>query len=102
MHGSRATASYHVLPEILQMLIVVGDDGQQSLAIAGLAGHSVGALPGEQTGDPLLIAGDDDLFARLKSFNQLRQAGLGFFEVYGGHGTTPPPPLPSVLPPTHG
>jgi hypothetical protein len=71
------------------MLIVGGDDGQHSLAVAGLAGLSLGSFLGQQPGHRLLVAGDDDLLARLKPFDQLQQAGLGFFEGDGGHGATP-------------
>jgi hypothetical protein len=71
------------------MFIVIGDDGKQTPAVAGLTGLSLGSFLGQQPGDRRPIAGNDNFLARLKRFDQLRQTGLGFFESDGGHGTTP-------------
>jgi hypothetical protein len=65
------------------VLIIVGNDGRHSIAVARLTGFSSPPFLGHEPGYGFLVPGDDDRLARLKLVDQLWQMGLSFFEGDG-------------------
>ena len=78
--GYPAAASSHVLRKVLQMLIIVGQDGQHSLAVAGLPRLSLRRFRRRQPGHRPFAPCDEQGFPGWKPLNQLCQMGPGFFE----------------------
>jgi hypothetical protein len=67
-----------VLSEILEMLVIFGNDGKYALGaawlpwLAGIVGRA------DQLGDRLVLFDDEHLFAGPQLIYQLRQVCLGF------------------------
>src|SRR5574340_249324 len=68
----RATASFHVLREILQMLVILGQNRQNPLGTPSLATPLSWPLLSQQPGNRLLISSNHQHFAHRKVFDQVR------------------------------
>jgi hypothetical protein len=62
--GYRVTTSWRVLGKALQMLIIISDDDQHTLADAGLTWLGDASLLADQLGNGRVIARNDQFLAR--------------------------------------
>src|SRR5258708_38729402 len=74
-------ASRNVLREVFQVLVIVGNDGQHSLATAELRAGQVFSSRNEVR-DGRLAIGDDNSFAGLQRCDQFRQTLPGLLKSH--------------------
>jgi hypothetical protein len=66
----------HVILEVLQVLLIVSDDGQHAFGESGLSRGAVGG-DRDQLGDRLVVAGDENFFRRAQCGRRAPSMTLG-------------------------
>src|SRR5436309_5870958 len=87
MSACRAAASLHVLLEVLQVLLILGQDNELSFGASRLPGLPHGGLFENQFRQGLIIPGNYQLLAWCELFNQFRQLGPSLLNGNGWHGS---------------